>query len=50
MELQGLCVEAQQGNNQALYTDLSDQMESKAEELYYIKGFNDAMQLMINSK
>lgn len=49
-ELLNKCAEAQQDKNQALYSDLSDQMEAKAEELCYMKGFNDAMQMMLNSK
>lgn len=49
-ELQSKCVDAQMDNNHALYEDLSVQIECKAEELCYMKGFNDAMQMMLSSK
>lgn len=40
------CVEAQKNKDTELAREISDQMGAKAEELCYIKGFNDAIALL----
>lgn len=45
-ELLSKCVEAQHNKDVKLESDISDQMEAKAEELCYLKGFNDAIALL----
>lgn len=50
VELQNKCLEAVKDNNDKLANDISDHMEAKAEELCYLQGFNDAMQLMLGLK
>ncbi len=49
MELQYKYVEAQNNNNNELANEIKNTMEARAEELCYIRGFNDAMQHIINS-
>ncbi len=46
VRLQHECVEAQKNKDTELANDINERMESIAEELCYLKGFNDAMQLM----
>lgn len=50
MELQSKNVEAMLNHEDKLANNIADEMEAKAEELCYMKGFNDALQLMLNSK
>lgn len=45
-DLLSKCVEAQKNKDVELAGKISDQMEAKAEELCYIKGFNDAIALL----
>lgn len=45
MKLQRECAEAKKNKLDELANDISDEMETKAEELCYIKGFNDAIEM-----
>jgi hypothetical protein len=49
-ELQSQISDVSKDRNSELYEELDCQIGAKAEELCYIQGFNDAMQLVINSK
>lgn len=49
-ELQNQLIEASKNKDIKLYDNLSCQMEAKAEELSYLQGFNDAIQMILNSK
>lgn len=46
MKLQSECAKAKDNKSDNLANDISDQMESKAEELCYLQGFNDAMAML----
>lgn len=46
MKLQRECAEAGKKKLDSLVSDISDQMECKAEELCYLQGFNDAMAIL----
>lgn len=50
MELQSKCVVARKNNDIDLYDNLSCEAEATAEELCYLKGFNDAIQMMLSTK
>lgn len=49
-KLQSDCVKANESKDFDSYTEILDEMDARAQELCYMKGFNDAMQLLINSK
>ncbi len=48
MKMQSKCVEARKNHEDKLANDISDQMESTAEELCYLQGYKDAMRMMLN--
>lgn len=49
MGLQSNCVEALEKNNKLAW-DISNEMEAMSQQLCYIQGYYDAIQLMTSSK
>lgn len=45
MEMQSKAVDAENAGDKVLYLELTDNMGRRAEELCYIKGFQDALNL-----
>lgn len=48
--LQGECIKISGKENFKEYEELSCQMETRAEELCYLQGFNDAIRVLFNTK
>jgi hypothetical protein len=49
-EIQDKCIEAIHSNNLMEYGNLTAESETLVQEICYIQGFNDAMQLILNAK
>lgn len=48
MELQSKCAKAIERKDYDSYSEISDELQAKAEEICYIQGYRDAMAILVN--